>query len=128
PLVGEPLLDMWNTVDEQGAAFMASLRPYVGQVGNWLLARSAQIGGGMLELALSLVLVFFFYRDGPGLARLALRALHRLIGERAEYYLDLVAATVQRVVNGVIGTAAAQAILAFIGFMIAGVPGALVLG
>lgn len=36
--------------------------------------------------------------------------------------------TVQRVVNGVIGTAAAQAVLALIGFYIAGVPGALVLG
>ncbi len=34
----------------------------------------------------------------------------------------------QRVVNGVIGTAAAQAVLALIGFLIAGVPGALVLG
>jgi predicted PurR-regulated permease PerM len=32
------------------------------------------------------------------------------------------------VVNGVIGTAAAQAVLALIGFLIAGVPGALVLG
>ena len=40
----------------------------------------------------------------------------------------LVAGTVQRVVNGVIGTAAAQALLALIGFLIAGVPGALVLG
>jgi predicted PurR-regulated permease PerM len=35
---------------------------------------------------------------------------------------------VQRVVNGVIGTAAAKAVLALIGFLIAGVPGALVLG
>ena len=51
-----------------------------------------------------------------------------MIGRRAEYYIDLVAGTVQRVVNGVIGTAAAQAILALIGFLIAGVPGALVLG
>jgi predicted PurR-regulated permease PerM len=128
PFVGERLLDLWDTLDEQGAALLASLRPYAGQVGNWLLARSAQIGAGMLELALSLVLVFFFYRDGPKLAQLTLNALHRLIGGRANHYLDLVAATVQRVVNGVIGTAAAQAILAFIGFMIAGVPGALVLG
>jgi predicted PurR-regulated permease PerM len=54
--------------------------------------------------------------------------LERLIGHRAGYYIELVAGTVQRVVNGVIGTAAAQAVLALIGFLIAGVPGALVLG
>ncbi len=56
------------------------------------------------------------------------RLLERLIGDRAGYYIELVAGTVQRVVNGVIGTAAAQALLALIGFWIAGVPGALVLG
>jgi len=128
PLVGERLLGVWQTIDQQGAAFFDSVRPYLGQLGNWLLARSAQIGGGMLELALSLILVFFFYRDGARLAAFAESLLERLIGERAEHYLELVAGTVQRVVNGVIGTAAAQAILAWIGFTIAGVPGALGLG
>jgi len=128
PLVGERLLTWWNSLDQQGAALLASAKPYFGQVGNWLLARSAQIGGGVLELSLSLVFVFFFYRDGPRLAAFVLRLLQRLIGERAEYYLELVAGTVQRVVNGVIGTAAAQGLLAMIGFLIAGVPGAIVLG
>ena len=128
PFVGERLVAMWNSIDQQGAALMVSLKPYLGQVGNWLLARSAQIGGGILELTLSLVFVFFFYRDGPRLAMFVHRLLERLIGERAGYYIELVAGTVQRVVNGVIGTAAAQAVLALIGFLIAGVPGALVLG
>lgn len=127
PYVGGQLKEWWAALDEQGAVWLANLKPYAGQVGNWLLARSAQIGAGILELALSLVLVFFFYRDGPRLAGLIERVLQRLIGARAEHYMHLVAGTVQRVVNGVIGTAAAQAILAFIGFMIAGVPGALIL-
>ncbi|TDV72098.1 AI-2E family transporter [Pseudomonas sp. LP_7_YM] len=128
PLVGERLVGYWTTIDQQGAALLASIKPYLGQVGNWLLARSAQIGGGIVELTLSIVFVFFFYRDGPRLAAFVLRLLERLIGDRAQYYVDLVAGTVQRVVNGVIGTAAAQAVLALIGFLIAGIPGALVLG
>ena len=128
PLIGDNLLAFWDTVDEQGTALFASVRPYIGQVGNWLLMRSARIGAGMLELALSLVLVFFFYRDGPKLAAFVHGLLDRLIGSRADHYLELVAGTVQRVVNGVIGTAAAQAVLAYIGFSIAGIPGALVLG
>ncbi|MBK5005637.1 AI-2E family transporter [Pseudomonas sp. S32] len=128
PFVGEGLVSGWQSLDQQGAALLASVKPYLGQVGNWLLARSAQIGSGVLELTLSLVFVFFFYRDGPRLSAFVLRLLHRLMGERAEYYLNLVAGTVQRVVNGVIGTAAAQGLLAMIGFLIAGVPGAIVLG
>ncbi|WP_085625383.1 MULTISPECIES: AI-2E family transporter [unclassified Pseudomonas] len=128
PLVGERLVSWWQSLDQQGAALLASVKPHLGQVGNWLLARSAQIGSGVLELTLSLVFVFFFYRDGPRLSAFVLRLLHRLMGDRAEYYLELVAGTVQRVVNGVIGTAAAQGLLALIGFLIAGVPGAIVLG
>ncbi len=128
PLFGGQLVDLWNALDVRGAALFAGLKPYMGEVGNWLLARSAQIGGGVLELALSLVLVFFFYRDGPQMAEYARSLLERLLGGRADHYLELVAGTVQRVVNGVIGTAAAQAVLALIGLLIAGVPGALVLG
>jgi len=128
PLVGERLVRWWQSLDQQGAALLASIKPHLGQVGNWFLARSAQIGSGALELTLSLVFVFFFYRDGPRLAAFVLRLLQRLMGDRAEYYLELVAGTVQRVVNGVIGTAAAQGLLALIGFLIAGVPGAIVLG
>ena len=127
PLFGGQLVDLWNALDVQGAALFAGVKPYMGEVGNWLLARSAQIGGGVLELVLSLVLVFFFYRDGPRMAEYARSLLERLMGGRAEHYVELVAATVQRVVNGVLGTAAAQAVMALIGFLIAGVPGAVVL-
>ena len=108
PFVGERLVSWWQSLDQQGAALLASVKPYFGQVGNWLLARSAQIGSGVLELTLSLVFVFFFYRDGPRLSAFVLRLLHRLMGDRGEYYLELVAATVQRVVNGVIGAGCAR--------------------
>ena len=127
PMVGGRLLELWQTVDQQGAAFLATAKPYMGQTGNWLLARSASIGAGILELALSLLLVFFFYRDGPRLANFAKSLVERLIEDRADYYINLVAGTVRRVVNGVIGTAAAQAIVALFGFAVAGVPGALLL-
>ena len=127
PMVGERLDEIWQTIDQQGAALFVAIKPYMGQVGNWLLARSASIGAGILELALSLVLVFFFYRDGPRLALFAKDLVERLIKDRADYYIDLVAGTVRRVVNGVIGTAAAQAVVALLGFLVAGVPGALIL-
>ncbi|HKM37238.1 MAG TPA: AI-2E family transporter [Thiopseudomonas sp.] len=127
PMIGDRLVELWQTVDQQGAALLAATKPYMGQTGNWLLARSASIGAGILELALSLLLVFFFYRDGPRLAHFVKSLVQRLIKERADHYIELVAGTVRRVVNGVIGTAAAQAAIALFGFLVAGVPGALLL-
>lgn len=127
PLVGERLHDLWNTLDAQGEVYFATIKPYLGQFGNWLLGRSAVMAGGMLELALSLLLVFFFYRDGRRLAGFMRSLVRPIMRKRTDHYIELVADTVRRVVNGVIGTAMAQAIVAFIGFSIAGVPGAFLL-
>lgn len=127
PLLGERLHELWQVMDEQGPAMFSSIKPYMGMVGNWLLARSASIAAGMLELTLSLFLVFFFYRDGERLALFVRALVRRLLLKRADHYIELVAGTINRVVNGVIGTATAQAIVALIGFLIAGVPGALLL-
>ncbi len=129
PLIGDRLIGWWYSTDQQGVAMFSALKPYMGEVGNWLLARSAKLGAGIFELVLSLMLIFFFYRDGLRLQAFAHGMLQRLIGDTAQQYMDIIAGTVQRVVNGVIGTAAAQGLLAWtVGFLIAGVPGPLVLG
>jgi predicted PurR-regulated permease PerM len=128
PMVGQYLVDSWQFVDLQSAALLVWVKPHLGQIGTWLLSKSAALGGGVLELLLSLFLVFFFYRDGPAIARFANSLLERLIGERAAHYQSLISGTVQRVVNGVIGTAVAQGLVAMVGFWIAGVPGAVMLG
>lgn len=127
PLLGERLQELWHMLDEQGEGYFAAIKPYMGQFGNWLLGRSAGIAGGILELALSLLLVFFFYRDGNRLAHFMRSLVQRIMRSRTDHYIELVADTVRRVVNGVIGTAIAQAMVAFIGFSIAGVPGAFLL-
>lgn len=128
PLVGAKATEVWVRVDKEGADIIARFRPYAGDVSTWLLARTAQVGRGMAELALSLVLVFFFYRSGTQISGFVNSLLARLIGGRSGHYVNLVGSSIQSVVNGVIGTAAAQAVLALIGFAIAGVPGALFLG
>ncbi len=71
-----------NQLDQQGAALLASAKPTSGKwaTGCWRAVRRS--ASGVLELTLSLVFVFFFYRDGPRLAAFVLRLLHRLMGER----------------------------------------------
>jgi predicted PurR-regulated permease PerM len=52
----------------------------------------------------------------------------RIGGETGRRQVAVVASTVRGVFNGILGTCAVQAILAMIGFWIAGVPGGFVLG
>lgn len=128
PFVGDYLNATWQRLDQESAALSTTIKPHLGQIANWVAVQGGKVGSGLLELSLSLVLVFFFYRDGPALAAFSKAALTRLIDDRATHYMDLIAGTVQKVINGVIGTAVAQGLLAFVGLWIAGVPGAGALG
>jgi predicted PurR-regulated permease PerM len=53
--------------------------------------------------------------------------VERIGGERGKHLLTVAGNTIRGVVYGILGTALAQALLAGIGFLIAGVPGAAVL-
>ena len=55
-------------------------------------------------------------------------AMQRVVGTQTENLLDIIYSTVRGVMYGLLGTAMAQGVVATIGFTIAGVPGALLLG
>jgi predicted PurR-regulated permease PerM len=128
PLIGPPLQDHWRTVAAGEANIAVALKPYVSTAGGWLLSALASVGGGILELVLSLVIAFFLYRDG-GVAASRLYALSSRIGsERAMHALDVAGGTIKGVVYGILGTNLIQGVLSGAGFWAAGVPGAFLLG
>lgn len=85
------------------------------------------LGQGLLQITLVLFIGFFFYRDGATIYNQLETGAQRLGGELGNRLLDLAANTVKAVMIGIVGTAAAQALVALVGFVIAGVPGALLL-
>jgi predicted PurR-regulated permease PerM len=93
-----------------------------------VLGAGKAFGASLLQLTISAFVAFFFYRDGEVLVRAAHSILRKLAGELGDELLATTANTVTGVVNGIFGTALAQALVAIIGFLIAGVPGALALG
>ncbi len=114
--------------DLSSAKFFGDIEAYLLPAGEWLLSAAAILGQGTLELALSLFIAFFFYRDGVDGANRLQAAARRLWGESASRLLNVVGATIKSVVYGTIGTAVAQSILTGVGIWLAGVPGALLLG
>ncbi|HXF45225.1 MAG TPA: AI-2E family transporter, partial [Burkholderiaceae bacterium] len=93
-----------------------------------LIAVGTVIGQGVLQLALAMFVAFFFYRDGEAIVASLRAGLTRIAGALTGELLALVQDTVRGVVLGIVGTALAQGLLAAIGFLIAGVPGPLLLG
>jgi predicted PurR-regulated permease PerM len=131
PLAGVYLEGKWLALmqDEEGAALL-QLKQYLLQLPlkSWAIAAGGALGQGVVLITFSVLICFFFYRDGPAITARVHAVMEHLAGHRAKDLIEVTAGTVSRVVNGILGTALAQSVLALIGFWIAGVPGAMLLG
>lgn len=127
PIVGSQLDAYWHSLAESREEFNKLLKQLYDPARMVLLKTVALAGEGLLQIVLVLFIAFFFYRDGPALARRLADSSRRLGGELGEQMLALARSTVMGVMVGIVGTAAAQALVALLGFLIAGVPGALLL-
>ena len=105
----------------------AEAQRFIEPVSSWLLRAGLALGRGLLELALSIFIAFFLFRDGVAAAERLTTGVERIGGERGKHLLTVAGNTVRGVVYGILGTALTQAVVAGIGFVIAGVPGASVL-
>lgn len=128
PVIGEYLYRYWAGLAHNNSQLLSEFGKYLLPASEWLLSGLKSLGQGTLQLALSLFIAYFFYRDGSdGAKRLSAMAV-RLWGDRALRLIDVAAATMQGVVYGIIGTGIVQALLTGFGLWIAGVPGAFLLG
>ena len=93
----------------------------------WLIAAGLAVGQGVTQVLLSAFLAFFLLRDSQELGRRVSVAVERLAGPRGQRLIQVAGDTVHGVIYGILGTAIAQALVAGLGFWIAGVPGAMLL-
>jgi predicted PurR-regulated permease PerM len=128
PLVGQSVHDYWQQFAHDGQKLMAGLEKLAKPAQAAGLAAGRVLGQGALDMTVSVFLAFFFFLHGEALAARLRTALKRLTGVRAAYLLGIVRSTVTGVIYGILGTGLAQGVLAAIGFAVAGVPGAVLLG
>jgi predicted PurR-regulated permease PerM len=128
PILGEELARSWAEMAADSDRFATFVRPYLSSLRGWAIASGLAVGGGVIELSISLLVAFFFYRDGHLVVEQVDLLGRRLIGDRAQHILQTAGATVRGVVYGIIGTSLIQAALATIGYGVVGAPGAIFLG
>ncbi len=128
PIVGGRLDAYWQTIANDGSKLAADLKPYVGPARQWLLDVGGSLGSGIGELALSLLVAFFLYRDGAAGVQAVSAVLGRVAGSRGEQLMATAGSMVKGVVYGILGTNSIQAALAMLSFWAVGIPGALFLG
>lgn len=128
PLLGPELHAWWTGISNDAGGLVDLIAPYFSALRDIVLASGLTVGRGLVELSLSVIVSFFLYRDGEYAAEQLHTLGKRVAGDRAQHLLKVAGDTIIGVVYGAIGTALAQGLLAAIGFWIASVPQALLLG
>jgi predicted PurR-regulated permease PerM len=127
PFVGQRVMDYWQSAATDTAQLWKQAQKLVEPAGALLLAGGLMLGSGLIKLALSIFITFFLFRSGATTGAWAKALVRHIAGERGTHLLIVAGNTVRGVVYGILGTALTQALLAGIGFFVAGVPGAALL-
>lgn len=127
PVIGKRLLEYWQSLAADTAKLWDQIQRLLEPAGAWLLKGGLTLGGGLIKLALSIFIAFFLFRSGTAAGDWIKGLIRHIADERGMHLLTVASDTVRGVVYGILGTALCQAVLAGIGFFIAGVPGAALL-
>jgi len=128
PLFGPRVVTYWSTFAHDSAATFVELRKWVEPAKAMALKGGAGVAEGLLQLTLSVLIAFFFFRDGDAIVARLRGAVSRIAPERGLHMLHVALVTTRAVVYGILGTALAQGVLMAIGLWIAGFRAAPLLG
>jgi predicted PurR-regulated permease PerM len=128
PLIGDRLAAGWNHLVESGGNLRSLAASYAVDIEQVIVASARALADSVVQVILALVVATMFWGSGEKLVAILHDVLRRLGGFTAEHTLDVAGLAIRGVAYGVIGTALIQALVLTIGLLLAGVPGAGMLG
>jgi predicted PurR-regulated permease PerM len=124
PLVGPRVHAFWQLLSENIGSALAPVRPQLEAFAKWLVSVAASAGFGLLIFLVAIIISAVLMSNAEAGGRFAQSVGRRLAGDRGREFIDVAGATVRSVARGILGVAMIQALLAGIGFLAVGVPGA----
>ena len=124
PLIGEPIAKAWTLASEDLKAALRQASPLFKGFGSWIMGAVGGAGLALLQFVLAIFISGAFLANSDAAGRVTRAIAKRLVGERGLEFASVAEQTVRSVASGILGVALIQALLAGLGFLIAGVPAA----
>jgi predicted PurR-regulated permease PerM len=124
PFFGEPLAKSWSLASSNLEKALQQFGPQLKDIGIGLLSAAGEIGLALLLFIVSIIISGLLLANAEAGGRMAEKIAIRLIGERGIEHVRIAELTVRSVARGILGVAAIQSLLAGIGLLVAGIPGA----
>jgi predicted PurR-regulated permease PerM len=124
PVIGKPLKSRWHEASVNLETTLARYVPQLKAVSLKLLELAMSTTMGLLQFTLSIIIAGVLMANAKEGGNLVRDLFVSLAGERGSDFADISTITIRNVVKGILGVAIIQGLLAGLGFMVAGVPGA----
>ena len=124
PVIGKPLKSRWHEASVNLKTTLARYVPQLKAVSLKLLELAMSTTMGLLQFTLSIIIAGVLMANAKEGGNLVRDLFVSLAGERGSDFADISTITIRNVVKGILGVAIIQGLLAGLGFMVAGVPGA----
>jgi predicted PurR-regulated permease PerM len=124
PLIGKPLDDIWRLASDNIEAAIKKIGPQLQKYGPKLLSAVAHLAFTIIQFLISIIIAGLLLANSNSGKRAAHAIFTRVAGEQGEEFANLSGATIRSVVQGVLGVAIIQSVLAAIGLIAVDVPAA----
>ena len=124
PLIGDAVYQFWRLASTNLQAALVKIAPQLKPLGGNLLSIAADAGAGVINLVAAILISGFLFAPAPKLIAAVRLFSRKLTSGRGEHFVELAGATIRNVSSGVVGISILQALLAGLGFWVAGIHGA----
>ena len=122
PLIGNKLYKEWYQFSEDTKEYAVDHRDYLLDKGKNIFGSLLGLMGTLLLFIISFIIAVVFMSNADSSYKTALKFANKVIGKDGEELILISRNTLRSVVKGILLVAIIQAILAFIGFKVAGLP------
>ena len=124
PVVGERLYGTWSSASADLEDFIVSYKDSIANSLSWVVEGFAGLLGSVILGLVALVIAGVFMSNADSGYNTGVRFMNRLRPGKGKEFMDMCTSTIRSVVKGILLVAIIQAVLAYFGFLVIGLPAA----
>ncbi len=122
PSIAKPIIDFWQLSSDNLQEVILKYSDQVKEYGTWLLMTLAGLGQGIIYFSISIIIAGFLLIYSDSSVVISRKIFRKIAGSNGDNFVSITIITIRNVIKGVFGVAVIQAVMAGIGFFVAGVP------
>lgn len=124
PVIGNKLNSLWTLASTDLSAVLTNFMPQIKAAVPGVLSVSAGIGFTLLQFVLATIVAGVLLGNSQAAYQVTCSLCNRFFEEKGPEIQQLIGSTIRSVTTGILGVAFIQSVLAGVGFLVVGLPGA----